>query len=101
MVRVVGQLDNSVIVFCCLINIVASYPLDLVRRRLQVQGIQEGGVKYNGMIDVLRKTVANEGFLGLYKGIGVNIEIVLTFYYRNDSKYSESCANSVNQLCCL
>lgn len=33
----------------------------------QAQGMGGAELKYHGMVDVVRKTVAREGFLGLYK----------------------------------
>jgi len=52
-----------------------SYPLDLVRRRLQVQGIAGYGrlEEYSGGMDVLRKVYTKEGFFGLYKGMTPNM----------------------------
>ncbi|KAJ4823820.1 Mitochondrial adenine nucleotide transporter adnt1 [Turnera subulata] len=61
-----------------------AYPLDVVRRRMQMVGwkdaasvvIGEGRSKapleYNGMIDTFRKTVRHEGFRALYKGLVPN-----------------------------
>ena len=46
---------------------IASYPLALIRTRLQAQGVGGGANKYVGMGDVLKKTLEREGFLGLYK----------------------------------
>ncbi|KAJ2325111.1 mitochondrial thiamine pyrophosphate transporter, partial [Coemansia sp. RSA 2673] len=51
------------------------YPLDLVRKRLQVQGPQltkfaNGNVpKYTGMVNALGYIVRNEGFLALFRGL--------------------------------
>ena len=43
-------------------------PLDCVHGGcVQAQGYCGRPVKYTGMMDVLTKTVANEGFRGLYK----------------------------------
>ena len=56
-----GAASSSVAQFC-------SYPLALVRTRLQAQGAGGRPVKYKGMLDVIRKTVASEGVRGLYKG---------------------------------
>lgn len=50
-----------------------SYPLALIRTRLQAQGMGGSQLKYHGMVDVIRKTVAREGFLGLYKGVLPNL----------------------------
>ncbi|MCO5589441.1 hypothetical protein L7F22_043408 [Adiantum nelumboides] len=58
-----------------------AYPLDVVRRRMQMVGWKDASsvitadgqlkapVQYNGMIDAFRKTVRNEGFGALYKGL--------------------------------
>lgn len=55
---------------------VVSYPLALVRTRLQAQvgkAAQPGALKYTGMRDVLVKTVRREGWKGLYKGLLPNL----------------------------
>jgi len=53
-----------------------SYPLDLTRRRLQVQGVKIKSLapmQYKGMIDCLIKTYKYEGFFGYYKGMVPNL----------------------------
>jgi len=51
------------------------YPLDLAKKRLQVQGFEKAREKfsriiiYKGMTDCLRRTAVEEGFSGLYKGL--------------------------------
>jgi len=61
-----------------------AYPLDVIRRRMQMTGwhnaasvITGDGVgkvplEYTGMIDAFRKTVRHEGFGALYKGLVPN-----------------------------
>jgi solute carrier family 25 phosphate transporter 23/24/25/41 len=44
-----------------------SYPLALVRTRLQAQGVGGNPIKYSGMTDVFAQTLRNEGVIGLYK----------------------------------
>ncbi|CAL5218925.1 g671 [Coccomyxa viridis] len=51
----------------------ASYPLALVRTRMQAQGWGGSPVMYKGMWDVLAKAVEKEGVKGLYKGILPNL----------------------------
>lgn len=60
MILAAGMCSSSIAQF-------AAYPLALTRTRLQAQGIGGQPVKYAGMLDVLRKTVQNEGVRGLYK----------------------------------
>lgn len=50
-----------------------SYPLALIRTRLQAQGMGGQADKYASAVDVLRQTVRNEGVLGLYKGLLPNL----------------------------
>ena len=47
-----------------------TYPTDLIRRRLQLQGFDPNVPVYNGIIDCFKKIVKSEGILGLYKGLG-------------------------------
>ncbi|XP_042416993.1 mitochondrial adenine nucleotide transporter ADNT1-like [Zingiber officinale] len=61
-----------------------AYPLDVIRRRMQMVGWKDAGtivtgqgkskapLEYNGMVDAFRKTVQNEGFRALYKGLVPN-----------------------------
>jgi len=48
-----------------------AYPLDLIRRRLQVQGFISGTQKqqYFGVWDTLVRIVKTEGLVGLYRGL--------------------------------
>jgi hypothetical protein len=50
-----------------------TYPTDLIRRRLQLQGFDKTVPKYNGFFDCLRKIVRKEGVRGIYRGYAVNI----------------------------
>ncbi|CAN6444317.1 unnamed protein product [Victoria cruziana] len=61
-----------------------AYPLDVIRRRMQMvgwshaasivagDGRNTAAPEYNGMVDAFRKTVRNEGFGALYKGLVPN-----------------------------
>lgn len=55
------------------------YPLDLVKKRIQVQGFEKareffGAVRcYKGLIDCFKSVIREEGFLGLYKGLSPSI----------------------------
>ncbi|KAF2072773.1 hypothetical protein CYY_005919 [Polysphondylium violaceum] len=46
-----------------------TYPIDLIRRRLQVQGIGGKEAYYNGTFDAFRKIIRDEGVRGLYNGM--------------------------------
>ncbi|CAF1702926.1 unnamed protein product [Brassica oleracea var. botrytis] len=59
-----------------------AYPLDVIRRRMQMVGWKDASsvvtgegrskLEYNGMVDAFRKTVRHEGFGALYKGLVPN-----------------------------
>lgn len=55
------------------------YPFDLIKKRMQIQGIQKYRKEYgkpiicNGMIDCLRQTFLLEGVTGLFKGLGPSL----------------------------
>ena len=46
-----------------------TYPTDLVRRRLQLQGFDKSVPQYDGIRDCVQKIVQREGFRGLYRGL--------------------------------
>ena len=50
--------------------ITITYPTDLIRRRLQLQGFDPSVPKYRGMIDCIKKIITNDGVRGLYRGLG-------------------------------
>ncbi|KAG7160121.1 Mitochondrial carnitine/acylcarnitine carrier protein-like [Homarus americanus] len=52
-------------------TVVVGHPLDTIKVRLQTQPIPEPGKKalYSGTWDCALKTIRNEGFFGLYKGM--------------------------------
>jgi hypothetical protein len=52
-----------------------SYPLQLVRTRLQAQGMEGRPIAYNGILDCIAKTVRAEGLRGLYRGILPNFMV--------------------------
>jgi solute carrier family 25 phosphate transporter 23/24/25/41 len=49
-----------------------SYPLDLIRRRMQVQDFVPGAVKYSGVCDAFVSIIRSEGWKALYKGLAAN-----------------------------
>lgn len=49
------------------------YPVNLLRTRLQAQGTTAHPYRYNGFIDVFRKTVQRDGYKGLFRGLAPNL----------------------------
>lgn len=48
------------------------FPLDMVKTRLQNSGVG-GGTVYKGPVDCFKRTLAAEGFKGLYNGLRPNL----------------------------
>lgn len=48
----------------------AAHPLDVVRKRLQIQGINGNPILYKSTLDCFAKVAGKEGFSALYKGLG-------------------------------
>jgi len=46
-----------------------TYPFDLVRRRMQVEGYSANMRKYTGLIDAVSSIFKNEGFFAFYRGL--------------------------------
>ncbi|KAG0230261.1 hypothetical protein BGW42_001059 [Actinomortierella wolfii] len=74
-------------------QVTVGQPMDTIKTRLQIEG-QSG--RFSGPMDCLRKTIRNEGFLGLYKGmasplVGVAAVNALLFgAYSNLKKIQEA-----------
>ncbi|CAN6647624.1 calcium-binding mitochondrial carrier Sal1p [Trichomonascus vanleenenianus] len=49
------------------------YPINLLRTRLQAQGTTAHPYTYTGFTDVFQKTVARDGYKGLFRGLGPNL----------------------------
>lgn len=68
-----------------------AYPLDVIRRRMQmggwknaasvVTGESKAPLEYSGMVDAFRKTVRHEGVGALYKGLVPNSVKVSPIHY--------------------
>lgn len=58
------------------VAMISTYPLNLVRTRLQAMGVP-GAPRYKGPGDVVRKVVTADGYRGLYRGIVPNMLKVL------------------------
>ena len=50
-----------------------TYPFDVLRRKMQVTGMQGGSIKYNGALDALWSILSKEGVSGLYRGLWPNL----------------------------
>ena len=50
-----------------------TYPNDVIRRRLQLQGVNGRAAEYSGWLDCMRQVVRREGVGALYRGLGVTI----------------------------
>ncbi|KAK3674448.1 hypothetical protein LTR78_005534 [Recurvomyces mirabilis] len=50
-----------------------TYPLDVLRRRFQINTMTGMGYRYKSIFDAIRVIVGNEGVRGLYKGIAPNL----------------------------
>ena len=46
-----------------------TYPTDLIRRRLQLQGFDSSVPQYTGILDCCRKIFKTEGIVGFYRGL--------------------------------
>ena len=49
------------------------YPINLLRTRLQAQGTHAHPYRYTGFMDVYHKTVARDGYKGLWRGLLPNL----------------------------
>ncbi|PSS37872.1 hypothetical protein PHLCEN_2v340 [Hermanssonia centrifuga] len=50
-----------------------TYPFDVLRRKMQVTGMDALGYQYNGALDALRSIIKTEGIRGLYRGLWPNL----------------------------
>ncbi|OQO29248.1 hypothetical protein B0A51_05462 [Rachicladosporium sp. CCFEE 5018] len=50
-----------------------TYPLDVLRRRFQINTMSGMGYQYTSIFDAVRRIMAQEGLKGLYKGISPNL----------------------------
>ncbi|XP_054729718.1 mitochondrial glutamate carrier 1-like [Anastrepha obliqua] len=60
-----------------MVGVLCVFPLDFVKTRLQNQQIGPNGEKqYSSIVDCFRKSIRNEGILGMYRGISVILLLV-------------------------
>jgi len=79
----------------------ATYPLDLVRSRLSAQTLPNASTllktRYDGVVHCLTSIVREEGFLGLYKGMGISILGIAPYVAINFASYETIKQFFVNQ----
>ena len=51
------------------------YPLDFARTRLAADLGKTGAREFTGLLDCLGKVVARGGFMALYQGFGVSVQV--------------------------
>ena len=54
------------------------YPLDFARTRLAADLGKTGAREFTGLIDCLKKVVSRGGFMALYQGFGVSVQVQST-----------------------
>ncbi|XP_050309659.1 mitochondrial glutamate carrier 1-like [Anthonomus grandis grandis] len=60
-----------------IVGVACTFPLDLVKTRLQKQSVgKDGKMMYSGIPDAFKKIFASEGLRGMYRGSGVLILLV-------------------------
>lgn len=50
-----------------------TYPMDVLRRKMQVTGMSALGARYDGAFDAMKSILRTEGVKGLYKGLWPNL----------------------------
>lgn len=48
----------------------ASYPMDVIKSKLQTDGLTKDQQRYRGTLDCIKKTYALEGAMGFWRGLG-------------------------------
>lgn len=61
-----------------------AFPGDVIKRQMQLNGIDNTETKINGVFDCIRNILRTRGFIGLYQGYGINLlkvvpEVTLQF----------------------
>eukprot|EP01125_Pyxidicula_operculata_P019523 TRINITY_DN7098_c0_g1_i1.p1 TRINITY_DN7098_c0_g1~~TRINITY_DN7098_c0_g1_i1.p1 ORF type:complete len:317 (-),score=33.82 TRINITY_DN7098_c0_g1_i1:63-1013(-) len=59
-------------VYASTLAVLVSYPFNLVRTKLQTQGVNGRAILYDNMYDCFKKTLEHEGPKGLFRGILAN-----------------------------
>lgn len=74
-----------------------TYPTDLIRRQLQLQGFDPTVPKYNGLIDCTKKIVKTQGIRGLYRGL---LPCYITIFHKFALQFwgFEFCQQNINKV---
>ena len=73
------------------------YPLDLTKKRLQIQGFEHGrkgfgqNVAYHGMLHCLKTSIMQEGLLALYKGLSPSLLKAVVTSAMHFCVYEQTC----------
>jgi hypothetical protein len=57
-----------------------TYPFDVLRRKMQVSGMRDSTIKYNGAVHALTSIIRSEGVAGLYRGLWPNLRKFLFLF---------------------
>ena len=63
-----------------------TYPFDVLRRKMQVTGLNALGYKYNGAFDAMQSIERTEGIKGLNRGLWPNLRECLCLRLEPDSQ---------------
>lgn len=55
------------------LSAVATYPIDVIRRRMQIQALHLNTVSNKNLRQHVRYIMANEGISGFYRGLGIEL----------------------------
>jgi primary-amine oxidase len=79
----------------------STYPYQPIRARMQQY---DAASKYNGLLDVLKKTLKNEGFFAFYKGFELPLlkdSMGKLTFKQSCPKYTQSYPNYHRHVCCI
>ncbi len=69
--KVIPEIENFFLGAACgLVGNALSFPLDLVKRRLQISGLKRGFPSVNSTRKVAKTLYKREGVVGFYRGLG-------------------------------
>lgn len=86
-----------------LIYFAVTYPLDVVRRRMQMKGIKQNEFAYRSTLHAFSSILQKEGVRGLYKGILPNLIKVSRHSWQlcKQISYTRTVFKTSNRICHL